>query len=487
MRTFLLFILFIAFQFGHAQRVTIIPGTSTIYPFYSTADSPRVQLVKLGLLLGKDPPKGDTIIRFDLKKFNLPDSPALVQDSVSITLKDWYSGKDTVYAYLVLKDMAIRDTLKTDQTGYIFIHSQSGQFQELRLSAMPATKAQPARPLHFSGYLDSTVTTIINPLYSPNKLQSSSDSVRLFLHIDSLAAGDTIRFKISNINFPYVPRIDTINRYYDFFVSREPLRNKDTSLLVSITKPAMDSIGNNEFFCKITAGDGKNNFGFKMLLLTERGMTPKGSSYALISLVKSISGQTAANDLFDLFIKTNIVSKEKLDSTHHISFSMIGVDASIASDTSKSVIRLSEATVNLNYGFIRYTNTTKVMWFGGGGFKVFNYNSYIGIHTGIELLDGALKESYIWAGWYYSPWINGVKSNNDTSVYRHNIYIEAAINAFGDKVPKQWQTLRLKFGLMMPMAFGSTGSGDLYPPNRYNFIYRLAVEVPLGGLLKLFD
>jgi hypothetical protein len=40
---------------------------------------------------------------------------------------------------------------------------------------------------------------------------------------------------------------------------------------------------------------------------------------------------------------------------------------------------------------------------------------------------------------------------------------------------------------MMPMAFGSMGSGDVYSPSRYNFIYRLAVEVPLGGLLKLFD
>ena len=160
----------------------------------------------------------------------------------------------------------------------------------------------------------------------------------------------------------------------------------------------------------------------------------------------------------------------------------MGADAGLLSDTTTKGLPLNEAILNVNYAFSKINDTTTRVGFIGGGFKQFYGTGYFGAHLGVLEVGSLLKSSYIFAGYYYSPYVRKVPLS-DTSLnqifYRHNIFVEAVFNAFGDNVPKALQSIRLKFGLMMPIAVGDA----LLPVSKY-FNYRLAVEVPIGGAIK---
>jgi hypothetical protein len=368
--------------------------------------------------------------------------------------------------------------------------------EDLQVPASDNTNGSLPTPKKTSSHvhLDDS-TTVIFPIY--NKDSTRDEKIIVKLSRDSIPVEkkdtDKIVYSIEKYSFPFTPKIISVNNFsipgpdkaWNITVegSERKIWYKDTITIQNQT--IKDTLTRDLSATLRLAGDSKT---YHEISLSKSDLFPKLSSYALISLVKSISGRTAASDLFDAFFKTNIVSKEKFARTHHISFVMIGVDASL--DTSTLPIRLNEATVLGNFGVNPVHPATNVLWFFGGGLKVFNYNAFLGGHTGMELLSGTFKESYILAGWYYSPWLGGVKPTSTDTTYRNNIYLEAAINAFGDNVPKTWQSLRLKFGFMLPMAFGRTKNGvligDTVPPTKNDFVYRLAIEVPLGGLIKLF-
>ena len=139
----------------------------------------------------------------------------------------------------------------------------------------------------------------------------------------------------------------------------------------------------------------------------------------------------------------------------------------------------------MNYAFSPIDDKTTRVGFVGGGFKQFYGQAYFGAHIGIMELASLLKSSYIFVGYYNSPYVSTATAlNGDTTMipnhqFRNNFYFEAAFNAFGDNVPKGLQSIRLKFGLMMPMAWH-----DGIAPSNKDFSYRLAVEVPIGGAIK---
>jgi hypothetical protein len=209
----------------------------------------------------------------------------------------------------------------------------------------------------------------------------------------------------------------------------------------------------------------------------------KKSNFLLVSFVKSISGTTAQSELLDVFVKVNLTGRDKLGQDKPLWFSMIGADAGLLSDTAgHKGLPLNEAILNVNCVLNGIKDNTTRVGFAGAGFKQFYGTGYFGAHVGIMEVGSLLKSSYIFAGYYYSPYVSKVRTADTATLpvfYRNNLYIEAAFNAFGDNVPKALQSIRLKFGLMMPMAVND----QVLPVSKF-FNYRLAVEVPIGGALK---
>lgn len=115
-------------------------------------------------------------------------------------------------------------------------------------------------------------------------------------------------------------------------------------------------------------------------------------------------------------------------------------------------------------------------------------NPYVGAHIGImeTKTTNKLMGSYFMVGYYYSPYLDKVKTqpvNDSARFYRNNIYFEAGLNGFGD-VPSVVKFVRFKFGLMLPFKSGKDGHGDTQRPKTTDAVYRLAVEVPIGGAIK---
>ncbi len=213
----------------------------------------------------------------------------------------------------------------------------------------------------------------------------------------------------------------------------------------------------------------------------------KTSNLLVGSFIKTISGSSAQSELLDLFIKINLTSKSGLDNGKRLWFGMWGVDAGLLADSSrKTGLPLNEAMLSLNMVFSKMDNNSSRVGFIGGGFKQFFGDAYLGGHIGILGVGGMLRDSYILTGFYYSPWLKKVDAHqyqNDSSTstkYRNNIYFEAAFNAFSEIAPKPLQLMRLKFGLMLPVS----GLRDADLPTNKDFLYRLAVEIPIGGAYR---
>ena len=258
------------------------------------------------------------------------------------------------------------------------------------------------------------------------------------------------------------------------------------------------------------------------------------SNLFVASFVKSIAGNSIPdNELLDLFFKMNFGKTKRF-------FSLMGVEAGLASvskDSNRTPFRINEAMVSLNYAFfgakykarksiesyrlkkiindttkssgsdsIKFIakNTLKIIekgfedknmkfWddtlkrtaFIGAGLKVFNAQAYIGGHIGVMEINGPLLGSYLLAGFYVTPYntdstLENARKAGGINTFRNNVYIEAAISAFGKNAPNFLKTIRLKFGVMLPMGKNMEGK----TPNSGDVLSRLAVEVPLGGVFK---
>lgn len=213
--------------------------------------------------------------------------------------------------------------------------------------------------------------------------------------------------------------------------------------------------------------------------------TFKNSSFVAFSLIKTIAGSVPQDELLDIFMKINYGRNNRF-------FSLVGADAGIVSskDTAQHVFKLNEAIANFNVAFYLKNFDQKLLkrtGFFGGGLKVFNSQAYVGAHLGSIEINSRLLGSYLLFGYYYSPFIHGVKIYEPASAsqFRHNVYVEAALNAFGDNVPTLVKAIRFKFGLLLPIAASGPGqTGDTISPFSKDISYRLAIEAPLGGLLK---
>ncbi len=161
------------------------------------------------------------------------------------------------------------------------------------------------------------------------------------------------------------------------------------------------------------------------------------------------------------------------------------MDAEINKALSKNATISRAEALAVKANKIKYWNDTLTRTgFLGAGLKMFNAQSYIGAHLGVIEINGPLLGSYFMAGFYVTPYNTdstlAAARNVGINTFRNNLYIEAAINAFGKNVPSFLKTIRLKFGVMMPIGKNVDGKVS----NSGDVLSRLAIEVPLGGVFK---
>jgi hypothetical protein len=239
----------------------------------------------------------------------------------------------------------------------------------------------------------------------------------------------------------------------------------------------------------------------------------RNSNLLVGALIKSLAGARPSDELLDVFIKLNYGKQKRF-------FSLMGADAGIGSNqdsTKTGLFRINEAIANFNFAFyggktyktskpgrndsnakraailkendslkaenVKRFDKLKRTAFAGAGLKIFNSTPYIGVHVGSIEINGPLFGSYIMAGYYYSPYLQVITSKDSLQFqsYRNNIYLEAGVNAFGSKVPSILRTLKLKFGLMLPIK---DNKDEGIKPGAKDVISRLAIEVPLGTVFR---
>jgi hypothetical protein len=253
----------------------------------------------------------------------------------------------------------------------------------------------------------------------------------------------------------------------------------------------------------------------------------KNSNILLAALIKSLAGARPQDELVDFFLKLNYTREKKW-------FSLLGADAGIGSnrDTTQSdatgLFRINEAIGNFNYAFynrkpykplklpdslvsihlagsnltpamqkmmfraekmkiidslkkenVRRFDDLKRTAFTGVGLKIFGSIPYVGAHFGSMEINGPLFASYIFVGYYYAPYKQTVVSKDSLTYtsFHNNIYLEAALNAFGSNVPSVLKTLKIKFGIMFPLK----GKDADDSPGTKDIISRLAIEIPFGN------
>jgi len=268
------------------------------------------------------------------------------------------------------------------------------------------------------------------------------------------------------------------------------------------------------------------------------GRSLRNSNLIIGALIKTLAGARPEDELIDLFVKLNYGKQKRF-------FSLLGADVGIGSakdsTDSTGLFRINEASANFNWALYRNlpykTMTIKKIKqkvkaevdaakndtsrdpflvearardkyfklndslkklnvayvdsnlrrtaFIGGGLKIFHSTPYVGVHFGSMEINGPLFGSYIFAGYYYSPYLKPIiKTSDSLRSFRSNIYIEAGINAFGSRVPNVLKTVKFKFGMMHPIKSNGGNDPDTEGPAVKDVISRLAIEVPLGTVFR---
>jgi hypothetical protein len=471
-----------------SQNAHLIPSDTTINPLYTKDNIFRQDTIKFKLHV--DGNTADlTELTFSLDASGIPSSNKPVLPSYLGTIKlsseRWHlavSTTNTIDTFLLIQIPGTTDTLKHDQIARLYIVGKPESYVQIRL------------------------TSVLPPVIPGKIILDNSSAQRIYISpfTDNANAPkeDTIKIKLK-FTGNYNPE-NVVHLYIDTPALANDLRIRNP--IIRVNKAAWDSgeLNASIFLTSNSVFDTGNLKSAYCLLkikedtldaipiwMTYRGnLWYKKSNFFIGSFIKSIAGTTAQSELLDIFLKINLLPQEKLQSGHLL-FSMIGADAGLSSDTiGKNGLPLNEAMVSINWvpTFItgKIDDYTKRIGFIGGGLKVFYANAYFGAHIGVTEISSFLKGSYLLAGFYHSPWISKITDSTNTDInrlphtyYRDNIYFEAAFNAFGDNAPKALQFIRLKFGLMLPVK-----SKDAFAPTKNDFIYRLAVEVPIGGPLK---
>lgn len=470
-----------------SNHLSLMASDTTITPLYAKLNLFRQDTIRVKLHVDSAASSEFVNVVFILDASGFKTAKPVLfpgYDTVKISKSRWNSARastNQIDTFILIQTSATTDTLKHDEIARVFIKNRPELFVQIRFtSVLPPPKGQI--------FLKESKTPVYIHPFTDNSSAPQVDSVKIRLEF----VGD------------FDPRNDIAHVYID--TPALPNDLKVINPLIHISKMAWDTgyldafiyISSNSVFDTGALKSGSCSLKIREdsidaipIWMTYKGYTwYKKSNFFIGSFIKSISGTTAQNELLDIFLKINILPKKQLDSGH-LWFCLLGADAGLSSDTvGKRGLPLNEAIVNVNWSptflFGKIDNETKRIGFIGAGLKVFYTNAYFGGHIGITEISSFLKGSYLLAGFYHSPWMSRVRDSSKTDTarlpytyFRNNLYFEAAFNAFGDNAPKALQFIRLKFGLMLPIK-----SKDFISPTNKDFIYRLAVEVPIGGALK---
>jgi len=465
---------------------------TTLNPEHSTKNLVAIDTISFQLNLhGPAPatPAGiDIPFTLDVASLNPGHHLTLNNTKITVSPDRWQkaqNGNNTIDTFLTVSLHAYPDTLKQAEIARILITGQYETYVQLRISE-PSSATDtglltlvPFPTYSISTYTDDAKTPQNDTTPVAFRVTGPYNPKYSLLHYQFNNSGMANKPKLLNTQLA-IPknqwdsatalgtRAGRINDWL-FFQSYPVI---DTGTLTSaqgslkIKEDSQDSL---PIF--MTTSDKYNWF--------------KKSNFLVIAFIKSISGTTAQSELLDIFLKVNLTSRKKLNLDKPLWFSLMGADAGLLSDTASHSkgLPLNEAILNVNCTFSAIDDNTTRVGFAGAGFKQFYGTGYYGAHIGVLEVGSLLKSSYIFVGYYYSPYVAKVlpadTAGNQQVFYRNNIYFEAVFNAFGDNVPKALQSIRLKFGLMMPIAVN-----DPVLPTSKLFNYRLAVEVPLGGPIK---
>ncbi len=223
-------------------------------------------------------------------------------------------------------------------------------------------------------------------------------------------------------------------------------------------------------------------------------------NFAFVSLIKSIDGEKAENELFDAFVKFNFrfnplgwLFKTDQYGKPVNAFSMAGVEFNFsAADSTSSTNTLKEANASMNFllmskEMLQNISEYKRGWFLGAGTKVFDERLYVGVHTGALEFGGPFVTTYLLSGFYHdvyaSPTTDPTTEDElaNPRQFRNNIYTEFAISAQGADIPIL-SSIRIKVGLLYP--FRGKKDGHNLGPYKKDVKHRIVLEVPIDEILK---
>lgn len=296
------------------------------------------------------------------------------------------------------------------------------------------------------------------------------------------------------------PKVDqtvdysTSQRYYetqvaidqDFEITEKNLPG-DLNYFIVISKAYEQSISQAEF-TKIRRFTDNGSIHLRaktdttiwnLIFTTETKIRPN-TNFAFVSLIKSLNGEKAENELFDAFLKLNLGKKS-------LGFALAGFEFNFSDSTEQSTTDvLTEAMFSVNH-FLGVRSDRIASYkrgaFLGGGAKIFVQRIYVGAHVGIMEISGPFITTYFFAGYYHDPYASGVEDNDENSSgprhFRNNFYTEFAISASDSKVPVL-SDIRLKVGILFP--FKGRKDKDNIGPLTEDIKHRIALEVPIDKI-----
>lgn len=197
-----------------------------------------------------------------------------------------------------------------------------------------------------------------------------------------------------------------------------------------------------------------------------------GFNFFIPSVIKTISGDSPQNELFDLTFNINAgagdtVSRWNFFGSVDLNISNTSTD-SIKSSTSK----LFDANIAINYDVRKESNWAKqkLRLYIGPQLRIYNTHAFYGFHFGGMLVENDFYSSFFNIG-YIRP-LNRAESISDNPIngFNHNMLTEFAFTSNSAPILKD---IRIKGAIIFPLSEESTDE---------NISSRITIQIPIGGI-----
>ncbi|MEQ9425651.1 MAG: hypothetical protein RJQ09_14595 [Cyclobacteriaceae bacterium] len=205
--------------------------------------------------------------------------------------------------------------------------------------------------------------------------------------------------------------------------------------------------------------------------ISVKGQDSIAYTFFIPSAIKTIAGQQPDTELFDLTFNLNAGQSRNVSRVNFFGSIDLALSEAESDSTNSKSDKVVDAGIAVNVDFGHDLNNKELRIYVGPELKIFNTNTYYGLHLGGMLVGNYFYSSFFNLG-YIRPLNKTLPSENLLTQYKNNLLAEFAFTSDDAPVLKN---IRVKGGVIFPIDKNASDN---------DVTARIVIQVPIGGIYR---